>query len=142
LSTERATDAFDMLTMSIVNFTVTAILGAVLVFTWARERGSPFVGWWGLAQLVLTVGVLIATVASLMNDANLVTLGTASMIFSAGTGQRRRRLQCRCRLRSELAVPAGRRRALRGEERRAQPCRAYRPGGEPPGPRQGGVDFL
>ncbi len=73
----------DMLTMSAVNITVTAILGAVLVFTWARERESPFVGWWGLAQLVLAAGVLIATVASLMNDANLVTLGTASMIFSA-----------------------------------------------------------
>jgi hypothetical protein len=50
----------DMLTMTAVNITVTAILGAVLVFTWARERGSPFVGWWGLAQLVLAAGVLIA----------------------------------------------------------------------------------
>lgn len=73
----------DMLTMSAVNITVTAILGAVLVFTWARERGSPFVGWWGLAQLVMAAGIVIAAVGSLMNDVNLVTLGTASMIFSA-----------------------------------------------------------
>ncbi len=73
----------DMLTMTAVNVAVTALLGAVLVFTWAREREGPFVGWWGLAQLVLAAGVLMAAVASLMNDASLVTLGTASMIFSA-----------------------------------------------------------
>ena len=34
----------DMQTMSAVNVTVTAILGGVLLFTWARERESPFVG--------------------------------------------------------------------------------------------------
>ena len=39
----------DMQTMSAVNVTVTAILGGVLLFTWARERDSAFVGWWGLA---------------------------------------------------------------------------------------------
>jgi hypothetical protein len=37
----------DMQTMSAVNITVTAILGGVLVFTWAREREGPLVGWWG-----------------------------------------------------------------------------------------------
>jgi hypothetical protein len=36
----------DMHTMSTVNVTVTAMLGIVLVFTRARERECPFVGWW------------------------------------------------------------------------------------------------
>lgn len=40
-----------MQTMSAVNVSVTAILGSVLLFTWAREREGPFVGWWGCRSL-------------------------------------------------------------------------------------------
>jgi hypothetical protein len=31
-----------MLTMAAVNVTVTAVLGLVLIFTWARERTNTF----------------------------------------------------------------------------------------------------
>jgi len=56
----------DLVTMSAVNIAVTAILGVVLLLTWARERSSDFIGWWGVAQLVQSVGILIAAVASLI----------------------------------------------------------------------------
>jgi len=72
----------DMLTISAVDITVTAVLGVLLIFTWARERSSPFVGWWGFAQLIQSAGVVIAAIASLMNDADLLTVGTASMIVA------------------------------------------------------------
>lgn len=36
--------------------TVTGVLGIVLVFTWARERESVFIGWWGLALLLQAAG--------------------------------------------------------------------------------------
>ena len=57
----------DMQTMSAVNVTVTAILGGVLLFTWTRERESPFVGWWGLALLIQAAGVAVAAAASPVN---------------------------------------------------------------------------
>jgi hypothetical protein len=54
----------DMQTISAVNVTVTAILGGVLSFTWARESESPFVGWWGLALLIQAAGVAVAATSS------------------------------------------------------------------------------
>jgi diguanylate cyclase (GGDEF)-like protein len=74
----------DMLTISAASVTVTAVLGIVLVFTWARERESVFVGWWGLALLLQGAGVVIAAAAAFQNDADLVTIGTAAMVFSDG----------------------------------------------------------
>lgn len=72
----------DMLTMSAASITVTGVLGIVLVFTWARERESVFVGWWGLALLLQAAGIVISAASSLQNDADLVTLGTASMVLA------------------------------------------------------------
>ena len=51
----------DMQTMSAVNVTVTAILGGVLLFIWARERDSAFVGWWGLALVIMSAGVILSS---------------------------------------------------------------------------------
>jgi hypothetical protein len=42
----------DMQTVSAANVAVTAVLEAVLLLTWARERESPLVGWWRLALLI------------------------------------------------------------------------------------------
>jgi hypothetical protein len=53
----------DMQTMSAVNVTVTAVLGGVLLFTWARERDSAFVDWWGLALVIMSVGVMTESAA-------------------------------------------------------------------------------
>ncbi|MBK5198670.1 MAG: GGDEF domain-containing protein [Methyloceanibacter sp.] len=66
----------DMQTMSVVNLTVTAMLGLVLVFTWARERECPFVGWWGLALLIQAVGVVLAATSSI-----LLAFGAAAIIL-------------------------------------------------------------
>jgi diguanylate cyclase (GGDEF)-like protein len=74
----------DMLTMSAVSIAVTAILGLVLVFTWARAGGTPFVGWWGLAMLLQSAGVIIAAAASARNAADLLTVGNATMLIADG----------------------------------------------------------
>ena len=72
----------DLVTMSAVNIAVTAILGVVLLLTWVRERSSIFIGWWGLAQLVQAVGILIAAIASAANASDLVSLGPATMLIA------------------------------------------------------------
>jgi diguanylate cyclase (GGDEF)-like protein len=71
----------DMQTMSTVNVTVTAILGGVLLFTWARERESPFVGWWGLALVTMSAGVLMAGGLATPR-ADFLTLGMATIVLS------------------------------------------------------------
>ena len=53
----------DMQTVSAANVAVTAVLGGVLLLTWARERKGPLVGWWGLALLMQAAGVAIAAAA-------------------------------------------------------------------------------
>jgi diguanylate cyclase (GGDEF)-like protein len=72
----------DLVTMSAVSIVVTAILGVVLVLTWARERENPFVGWWGLAQLFQSIGILIAAITSAANAADLVSFGPATMLLA------------------------------------------------------------
>ena len=57
----------DMITMSAVDFTVTTVLGLVLVFTWLRERGVRLVGWWGLLMLLQAGGVVVAACAAFLN---------------------------------------------------------------------------
>lgn len=71
----------DMQTIAAVNVAVTAILGAVLVFTWAHERASQFVGWWGLALLIQAAGVALAAASSPANANELLAIGTASIIL-------------------------------------------------------------
>ena len=70
-----------MQTMSAVNVTVTAILGGVLLFTWARERDSAFVGWWGLALLTMSAGVIM-TAFPAGPHANFLQLGMATIALS------------------------------------------------------------
>jgi hypothetical protein len=71
----------DMHTMSTVNVTVTAMLGIVLVFTWARERECPFVGWWGLALLIQVGAVILAAASSTPDAGDLLAIGTAALIL-------------------------------------------------------------
>lgn len=72
----------DMLTMSAVDITVTAILGGVLLFTWARERESAFVGWWGLAMILQSAGIIIAATAAFWHADDPATIGTATMVLA------------------------------------------------------------
>jgi diguanylate cyclase (GGDEF)-like protein len=71
----------DMQTMSAVNITVTAVLGGMLLFTWARERESSFIGWWGLALLIMSVGVIM-TAFPVGPPVNLLHLGMATIVLS------------------------------------------------------------
>lgn len=73
----------DMPTMSAVSISVTAILGLVLVFDWWRERTNYLVGWWGVAQLVASVGIIIAVIAASANSASLHAFGQDWIILSA-----------------------------------------------------------
>jgi diguanylate cyclase (GGDEF)-like protein len=73
----------DMPTISAVAISVTAIIGFVLIFAWWREPTSPLTGWWGLAQLVMCVGIILALIAAGTNNANLHAFGQAWIIFSA-----------------------------------------------------------
>ena len=77
----------DLMTMSAVDIALTAILAAVLLFTWARDAREPeggprFVGWWGLAMLIQSMGVVIALAAALQNNDDLATIGTATMVLA------------------------------------------------------------
>jgi diguanylate cyclase (GGDEF)-like protein len=71
----------DMMTMSAVDFTVTAVLGLVLVFTWLRERAVRLVGWWGLIMLLQATGVILGAYAAFRNDEALLAFGLAVMVF-------------------------------------------------------------
>lgn len=73
----------NMPTISVVSISVTAILGFILLFAWWRERTSALTGWWGLAQLVMSVGIVIAVAALKTNDADLHAFGQAWMILSS-----------------------------------------------------------
>ncbi len=73
----------DMPTISVVAISVTAILGLVLVFTWWRERTNLLTGWWGVAQFIMSAGIIIAIIAIRRNDANLHAFGQSWMILSA-----------------------------------------------------------
>ena len=80
----------DMLTMSVVDITVTTILGVVLVLNGAPGRGTSFVSWWGLAMLLQAAGVAIAAVSSFQNAGDALTIGTAMMVLADATNGRRR----------------------------------------------------
>jgi diguanylate cyclase (GGDEF)-like protein len=73
----------DMPTITLVSFSATAILGLVLCFIWWRERSSALIGWWGVAQLVMSSGIAFAGAAAFTNDSSLVVFGQALMVLSA-----------------------------------------------------------
>jgi diguanylate cyclase (GGDEF)-like protein len=98
-----------MQTISVANVAVTAILGAVLLFSWARERESPFVGWWGLALIVQAAGVAIAAATSRINADQLLAVATASIILGDALKWKAARefSHCRARLLWVLLGPVG-----------------------------------
>ena len=69
----------DMPTVSLVSISVTAILGLILIFAWWQERASALTGWWGAAQIVMSLSIVVAFTASIANDANLLALGQAKI---------------------------------------------------------------
>jgi diguanylate cyclase (GGDEF)-like protein len=71
----------DMQTMSAVNVTVTAVLGGALLFTWARERESSFIGWWGLALVMMSLGV-VTTAFPARPPFDFLGLGMATIVLS------------------------------------------------------------
>ncbi|HUU24534.1 MAG TPA: GGDEF domain-containing protein [Methyloceanibacter sp.] len=74
----------DMITISVVAITITAVLGLVFLFNWARQGGSSFVGMWGLAMLLLSAGIVIANVSSRSGFPEALVFGQAAMILAGG----------------------------------------------------------
>jgi diguanylate cyclase (GGDEF)-like protein len=72
----------DMPTISAVTISVTGILGLLLVFAWWRDRSSALTGWWGVAQLVMSGGIVLAVIASVEKSANVSAFAQAAMILS------------------------------------------------------------
>jgi diguanylate cyclase (GGDEF)-like protein len=72
----------DMLTMSAVSIAVTTMLGLVLIFTWARAGGTEFVGWWGIAMLLQSLGILTAAFAAARGADTILIFGNAVMILA------------------------------------------------------------
>ena len=70
-------------TISFVTLSATTILGLLLCYVWWRERSSPLVGWWGVAQLVTATGIAFAAAAAFINSASLTVFGQALMLLSA-----------------------------------------------------------
>ena len=73
----------DMPTVSLVSISVTAMLGFVLVFSWWQERTSALAGWWGLAQLIMSLGIIIAVAGLRTGNNDIHAFGQACMILSA-----------------------------------------------------------
>ncbi|HUU24041.1 MAG TPA: GGDEF domain-containing protein [Methyloceanibacter sp.] len=77
----------DMITMSAVNVSATAVLAGVLLFTWMREARDPetaarFVGSWGLAMLLQSIALAVILVAARLNNGDIVSLGASLVILS------------------------------------------------------------
>ena len=68
--------------MAAVAITVTAVLGLVLAFNWARQGGSTFVGLWGLAMLLLSVAIVVANTASLNGLIGVLIIAQAAMVLA------------------------------------------------------------
>lgn len=60
-------------------------LGFILVFAWWQEATSTLAGWWGLAQLVMSVGIIIAVTAPIIGNDDIHAFGQACMILSAAS---------------------------------------------------------
>lgn len=73
----------DMPTISSVSIWVTAVLGLVLVFTWWRERTSALTGWWGVAMLIMSAGIIFAVIAAYDGSPNLHAFGQAWIILAS-----------------------------------------------------------
>ena len=52
------------------------------MFAWWRDRSSALTGWWGVAQLIMSGGIVLAVIASIENSANVSAFGQAAMILS------------------------------------------------------------
>jgi diguanylate cyclase (GGDEF)-like protein len=72
----------DMMTMAAVAITVTAVLGLVLAFNWARQGGSAFVGLWGLAMLLLSVAIVVANIASRNGLTGVLIVAQAAVVLA------------------------------------------------------------
>jgi diguanylate cyclase (GGDEF)-like protein len=73
----------DLLTVSVTSISVAAIVGLLLLFAWSRDPENALVGWWGLAQLLMAAGVLIAVIALQAENNALHAIGQAWIILSS-----------------------------------------------------------
>jgi diguanylate cyclase (GGDEF)-like protein len=72
----------DMMTMSIADTAVTAILGGLLMFAWLQNRSTQSLGWWGAANLVLSVAIVMLGAGGVTGNALLMDIGLCAMVFA------------------------------------------------------------
>lgn len=77
----------DLVTMSAADITVAAVLAGVLLLTWGRagwslEEAPRFVGAWGVAVLVFSIGGAVMLGSAVAGSTGGVTLGAALTILS------------------------------------------------------------
>lgn len=73
----------DIFTIQAMDIAVTAVLSAMLVFTWTRER-DQLVGLWGLAMGLQSLGIVAAAASSSSRNAALAIAGTSIMLVAEG----------------------------------------------------------
>ncbi|MBI1649168.1 sensor domain-containing diguanylate cyclase [Hyphomicrobium sulfonivorans] len=71
----------DLQTISIVSCAATFMIGAILLAIWWHDRNSALIGWWGLSQLVLGIGLGMAACGAAMKLPALVAFAQALIIM-------------------------------------------------------------
>jgi diguanylate cyclase (GGDEF)-like protein len=72
-----------MMTMSIADMAVTAILGVLLILAWLQNRGTQSLAWWGGANLVLSVAIVMLGAGGATGNALLMDIGLCAMVFAS-----------------------------------------------------------
>lgn len=72
----------DLQTISIASCAASFIVGAVLLAIWWQERSGALIGWWGLSQLAMGIGLGMASVGAALNRPALVAFAQALAIMS------------------------------------------------------------
>lgn len=72
----------DLQTISIVSCATMFMIGAILLAIWWQDRDSPLIGWWGLSQLVMGIGLGMAAIGAAIKLPVLVALAQALIIMA------------------------------------------------------------
>jgi diguanylate cyclase (GGDEF)-like protein len=72
----------DMITITVADISLTAILGVLLLFAWFQNRGTQSLGWWGAAHLILGAAVVAIGVGNAVHIPALTNVGLAAMVFA------------------------------------------------------------
>ena len=72
----------DMATMAAADIFITALLGLMLLFAWLQSRAGASLGWWGVAHVVQTCGLLLLIFADRVKLLSVLEIGLAFILAS------------------------------------------------------------